>query len=160
MPKGVYNRNSEIDTRGEQVGQAVEVDISLVGEPELERSSIEVIENPLQKSYLDQLAFNEEFVDILIHPSNDPNSDPVVQVSVNGIGVAIPRNERVKVKRKYVEVLANAKNTSYTQDLSNPSVPNQYNKLHGSTALLFPFSVLRDDNPQGGIWLQTILAAA
>lgn len=106
-------------------------------------------------------AFMNEIVTIVLLPTTDPNAPPYATLSVNGERAIVPRNKKVDVKRKHLEVLARMKETRYTQNLN----PNQQGEitpdaLFASTGLVYPFTIVRDANERGGEWLANILAEA
>lgn len=100
-------------------------------------------------------AFMNEIVEIEIAPTTDENSPTHVLISVNGVNMPLMRGTPIKLKRKYVEVLARCNETKYkqpTRDMSNPEVGNQ---LMGNTALTYPFHV-NEDTPRGRAWLKAV----
>lgn len=104
-------------------------------------------------------AFMNELVEIEIAETTDENQPPHVLLNVNGVSMPILRGQPVRVKRKYVEVLARCKETKYkqpTRDMGNPEAGNQ---LIGATALTYPFQVLAD-SPKGTAWLRAVRAEA
>lgn len=118
------------------------------------------------KDCADLLAFYEEELDIVILDSPDPNPEPYVFVAVNGrgpmpgpIGLSpwCPRNRPLKMARKYVEVLAQAKPINYRTVETLDSEGYKTTVLRGTTALRYPFQVLRDPNPRGPRWLAEML---
>ena len=113
----------------------------------------------MPKGALEMEAFLNEPVTIVINPSQDPEDPKLVQVGVNGTSQFIPRGEPFTVKRKYVEVLARAKRTDFGQTLDE-RLGERMNHLHAMHSLRYPFSVVRDANPNGGAWLVGILAEA
>ncbi len=147
----------EFDTRDQQVGQSAALEISLEGDAEISRPSLEVIEGPSAGDKAARLAFLEEPVTIIVSESTDPNAEDPISVGINGRQVFIRRGEPVIVKRKYVEKLARAKRESFSQNLQNTD-PQRYNRLNMHTALIYPFTVIEDRNPAGHAWLRKILA--
>lgn len=101
-------------------------------------------------------AFMNEPVEIVLAESNNDNDAPVIVLNVNGVSMPIARGVPVKVKRKYVEVLARCKETKYRQPDRNMANPEGGNELVGATALSYPFEVLHDPNPKGGAWLRAV----
>lgn len=101
--------------------------------------------------------FANELVEINVHESTSENDLQFFMVNVNGINQPIARGQNQTIKRKYVEALARAKTTRYTQRTPNPSEPDRIETVP-HTALSYPFSVLHDPNPLGRPWLQNILA--
>ena len=105
--------------------------------------------------------FMHEPVTILIMSTTDANAPPYADVSVNGQKIVIRRNQKTTILRKHLEVLARMKETRWVQE-----VPEGWNgavgmeTLRGHSALVYPFTVLRDDNPLGGEWRERILAEA
>ncbi len=75
----------------------------------------------------------EEKVKILI-PATETDSEAVF-VSVNGVGMHIPRGKECEVKRKYVECLKNAVQTKYKQDPKT-------GEMREYEAPLYPFSLV------------------
>lgn len=104
-------------------------------------------------------AFMHEPVTIMIMATTDSNAAPYADVSVNGQKVVIRRNQKTVVLRKHLEVLARMRETRWVQgqDLVGPV---GMESLRGHTAHVYPFTVLKDDNPLGGEWLSHILAEA
>lgn len=113
---------------------------------------------------LKKLAFAEEMVTIMIHESSDPNAEKLVYLAVNGEGAGpnklpwVQRGVPIKIRRKFVERLARAKNENVgSVERVNPLGEREvvYPK---SQALKYPFSVIEDRNPNGAAWLQEVLA--
>ena len=102
-------------------------------------------------------AFMNELVLIYVHTDGTSGALEVVTPTVNGINQPIIRGRNQYVKRKYVEVLAWSKITTYRQDVADPSRPEniQMTPLANMTA---PFVVREDKNPKGRAWLEHILA--
>ena len=67
------------------------------------------------------------------------------------------RGVPMRVRRKYVEILARMKETKYSQVTRNPAAPDQIDMIarHG---LAYPFEMLSDENPRGRAWLSNVLA--
>ena len=108
-----------------------------------------------------QEAFMHEQVKVLIMATTDANAPPYADISVNGQKVVIRRNQPTVILRKHLEVLARMRETRWVQE-----VPEGWNgavgmeTLRGHSANVYPFTVLKDDNPKGGAWLEHILAEA
>lgn len=159
--------NSSIEAAEQQVGQDASLDISQGGslsdivrtDLKLESEVLTVGADGLDNSYAAQLAFMEEPVDVMVHESTDPNAEPLVDTYCNGTPQRFVRGQTQTVKRKFVEILARAKQTSIQTrtDITSDSVFNRVNK---HTALRYPFSVVSDSNPKGVAWLQSVLRAA
>lgn len=66
-----------------------------------------------QKNRLEQVnASGEEYVEVKLFKDNGKYKDPVF-VAVNGENCVIQRGERVKIKRKFAEVLDNSDRQDY-----------------------------------------------
>jgi len=103
-------------------------------------------------------AFANEILDIIVHSTNEEGSLDVITPSVNGVNQPIVRGRIQPVKRKYVEALARARITKYTQELGDQRDPASLRMVE-RTVLAYPFDVRRDPNPKGAAWLQGILAS-
>ena len=110
-------------------------------------------------SQVAQAAFMEEFLDVMIHESTDPNAESVIPVGVNGRMVWLLRGQPLQLRRKYVEVLARSKTTAYKTVKGRSYDGSDKVDLVGHTALTYPFSVISDKNPQGAAWLRSVLAS-
>lgn len=106
-------------------------------------------------------AFMHEKVTIMIMATTDANAPPYADVSVNGQKAVIRRNQKTVILRKHLEVLARMRETRWVQES-----PEGYTgavgmeSLRGHSANVYPFSVLKDDNPLGAAWLEHILSEA
>lgn len=148
-------RTRQIDAPNEYLGQANEFSINEIGSgaaPE-----IEVIDRVITDNKADRLKFMAEPVTVMVHESTDPNDVELVQVSVNGRTQFFIRGQPQQVKRCYVERLARAKKTAYSQNLDE-RLGEAMNNMRPHHALLYPFSVIEDRNPKGAAWLRGILA--
>lgn len=123
-------------------------------EIQLRSSVIESLPESTPKSYLDELCFLEEEVEIYLEPSTDPNNTGrLVTVSVNGIDEYFMRGEWKKTKRKYADALLNGKRQNwifgYKTGPDGSAVQTESSTQH----LEHPFQ-MRDQNPKGPAWLQ------
>lgn len=102
-------------------------------------------------------AFMNEMVEVMVHASTDENQSPHVILNCNGTNQPILRGVPMRVRRKYVEILARMKETKYSQITRNPGAPDQIDMIarHG---LAYPFEMLNDENPRGRAWLSNVLA--
>ena len=64
------------------------------------------------KKAAEQAAYMEEYVDVKLFKDNDKYKDDVF-VSVNGENCVIKRGERVRIKRKFAEVLDHSEHQDY-----------------------------------------------
>ena len=125
--------------------------------------------------YQAQLAFNEEPIEVRIERSSEKNAPRWVPCCVNGRGAevfdtvgkrwqilgALPLGVPCITRRKYIEVLAMAKQDSVdtrpptTTEILNGT--NEVNEVEITTTAKYPFSVIRDNNPAGGEWLNKLM---
>ena len=143
------------------LGKAPKKDVPTEGIARVETESVVSVTEVAgsNTSYLDELAFNEELVEIMVMPSSDENDPSLVTLSVNGVSQYVLAGEPIKIKRKFVEVLARAKGTKYRQivkrneggsgDVTNRMIPR--------VALRHNFTVISDANPKGAVWLRELL---
>lgn len=110
------------------------------------------------KKTLDSMAFMEEPVKIMVHESTDENAQPVVDVYCNGTPQRFVRGMEQVVKRKFVQILINARTTT-VRTRTGVEGGNVVNQLTRHTAVRYPFSVIEDRNPRGGAWLREALAS-
>ena len=150
---------SSVDSGDMQIGQDSPLELPEVGNS-INRN-IDVVDGPDAMDKAEMLAFMEEPVKIMVHTSADPNAEAVIQTGVNGRTQFFIRGMDQVVRRKYVECLARAKHTGFTQKTVNDlQTGNVTQKMIPHTALKYPFSVVQDDNRRGRDWLKQILAEA
>jgi len=101
-------------------------------------------------------AFMNEPVTIRLHETSDENLQQIATINCNGVNQPIARGVTTTVKRKFVEVLARMKETKYNQRMVNPSEPDRMEMIPRS-GLVYPFEVLKDENPKGREWISHIL---
>lgn len=154
--------NAVIDTTQEDVAQGSSRKLKARGDAResLEPALIEPAERVIDKGWAENMAFANEIVTVNVHESTEKNAEPIVEVFCDGIPQRFVRGQDQDVKRKFVEVLARARTTRYSQ-----RADNGHNFVEGSvfdphTAIRYPFSMVRDDNPRGRDWLKSILQAA
>lgn len=154
-------RTSAIDTPSEKVGQATYVDIPNAGsvrDLDLGEKGIEIVDGPSLGEYAAELAFMEEPVEIILHESTDQNAEPIVDLYCNGTPQRIVRGEPQTVKRKYVQILADARQTALTT-VTRLDGGNVVNRISKHSALRYPFSIQADRNPNGRAWIKKVLAS-
>ena len=111
---------------------------------------------PTIDDYARELAFMEEVVEVLVHESTEENPDLIVDVYCNGVPQRFIRGIPVKVKRKFVEILSNARTERMKTNVVREG-DNVYNRINKHTALRYPFQ-MTDTNPRGQAWLRGLLA--
>ena len=100
--------------------------------------------------------FMDEIVIVKLHKTTDKNASSHVILSCNGMTQPVFRGVPTPLKRKYVEILARMVESTYEQH-THPVEMERY-EMQETTALAYPFEVIRDDNPIGREWLDHILA--
>jgi hypothetical protein len=169
--KKKLKRLSELDSRSVDIPQKERIVLPPITESVEREETIVLPEAPLVTADIDKLAFAEEPITILIHRSGERFAPRCTDyIGVNGKGAEmlfkngwvsigyLPRGQAIVTKRKYVEVLARAKqdnvNANYTR--TNES-EEPVNFVDRSTVSLCAFSVIKDENPLGAEWLSQIL---
>lgn len=164
MPRGIPKKK-EISSEDNGVGQLPSLDIPMTGPlADMIRTDQEIItvDGPAIGEYAARLAFNEELVDVVVHESTNPNDQVMFDVYCNGVPQWFKRGEVQTVKRKYVAILAQARQTAIaTHVLAQGGYEGDaVNRIDKHTAVRYPFSVVRDANPKGSDWLRQVLASA
>ena len=151
----------QIDTRDHKAGQDTQLDLDdqgLIDRPDLE---VQKIDGPNAMAYADELAFMEEPVEIMVAESTDRNAENPIFVSCNGRNQFFIRGQVQTVKRKFVEILARAKQTDVqTKVIQHSAGDEPINRILKHSSLKYPFQVIRDSNPKGIEWLKRTLAEA
>ena len=146
------------DTREMDITEEKERTMSPVGDAvdALSSREIEVIDS-FNDEKMKELAFMEELVTIRVHDTTDESQVPVPAVWNDGRAQYFIRGEEQTVKRKYVERLARAKITRFSQRKEYDDDGNEIYVQVPHTALIYPFEVIKDDNPRGAQWLRDIV---
>jgi len=149
----------DIDAQS-MVGKGAAKIIPATGKAEVISESELVVTTNLEKNYADQLAFLEEPVEIMVAEPQDEKESSLVQLFVQGRSQMIIPGQPIIIKRKYLEVLARAKQIRYKpvvkiNDLTGAPV----NMMIPRLVLRYNFSVIQDKNPKGAEWLRRILAS-
>lgn len=149
-----------------QIGQKGPVDLEGPRE-----QIITALETPFNDEMATQLAFNEEPIEILIHPSSEKDAPLVIDCWVNGKGAEVfmngawhalgwlPVNKRVITRRKYVELLLKCKVDTIHTDVEDATVENPSNRINRVTSSKCLLQILHDKNPKGGEWMRSVMAS-
>ena len=81
----------------------------------LDAAEVQPVDRVVSKDKLEALQFNEDILTVMVHETTNPIDDPMPEVWNDGKVQRFQRGVEMQVKRKYVEVLARAKKTTYTQ---------------------------------------------
>ncbi len=109
----------------------------------------------MKKSYMSDLAFNEEIVEITIAEDNSEFPVDPVWVSCNGREKFIYRGEPTKIQRKFVECLCNPMVRISTKQKKN-SLGEDETEIQQHRSLQYPFQIV-DPNPKGKAWLRALM---
>ncbi len=110
---------------------------------------------------MELLRFMEGVVTVIVHDTTDDTQVPYPPVYNDGKAQYFIRGQEQEVKRKYVEVLARAKQTKFTQNQERDFRGDLYYRNIGHTALVYPFTMLVDPSgtgpgSKGYQWLKAI----
>ena len=148
----------ELDASQMPVGQMADV-LTPKGEVHISGSVDGVGEMP-KDSYLDELRFMEEMVEIFVHESTDQNADNPVPLGNNGIYVFVDRGVPTKLKRKFVDAMIVKSTRITTPEYINGAGERAF-KINQTSALKYPFSMISDPSPKRGTaWLRRRIAEA
>ncbi len=95
-----------------------------------------IADKPLNKDYLDELAFQEEPVEIILNPSTEKNAPTAFPVWVNGM---------------------RAKLDMVTTQHEDANVERPHNRINRATSAVHSYSILEDKNPKGRAWAQEMI---
>lgn len=110
------------------------------------------------KKLIDDEAFMNEMVEVVVHESTREDEPNHIVLSVNGRNMPVIRGVPTRMRRMYVEVLARMKETRYSQKQDAVQLDNI--QFIPRTALVYPFTVTVDSNDRGRAWLQNVIAEA
>lgn len=120
-------------------------------------ASIEAIDKPLNNDYLNELAFMEEEIEIVVNESADQNAENPVTVGNNGQFKQFFRGIPTIAKRKFVDCLIVKSSRVETPKIRNGAGEDAF-AIRQYSAHKYPFMVVRDKNPKGVEWLRRRLA--
>jgi urocanate hydratase len=150
----------KIDTRDMEVGQPSAV-ILKDGVLASGGMTIEPVDKPVNKEYLDELAFMEEEIEVMVMETSDDNAENPVTVGCNGQFVQFFRGQPTTAKRKFVNSLIVKSGRVHTPEIQVQGVKGGVERsftIRRQDAQKYPFSVIQDRNPKGVEWLRQRLA--
>lgn len=106
-----------------------------------------------------ELAFNEEIIEVMVHESTDENAENPIFTSCNGVPQYFYRGLPQQVRRKYVAILASCKEHNITTPEYTQNDGSRATAIRRTSSLKYPFSVIHDPNPRGPDWLRSLLKA-
>lgn len=128
-----------------------------------------LVDKPFNKDYLDELAFQEEPVKIILNPSAEKNAPTAFPVWVNGKGAEVFQNGQwmeigylpvgrpLIIKRKYLEVIIRTKLDAVTTVHDDATVERPRNEIRRATSSVHSYSIIEDKNPKGAAWAQEMI---
>jgi len=108
----------------------------------------------------DELKFNEEFVEVMVHETTDKNAEDPVFTACNGVTQYFFRGQVQQVRRKYLAILASCKEHAIKTVEYTQADGSRATKIVRTSSLKYPFSVISDPNPRGAPWLRALLSSA
>jgi len=171
-PRKAVRIKRELDTREFKPNQRAALKMPAITEEIVRDSNIVLAEGPLPKNQLDELAFNEQPIKILIHKGGEKSQGRATDyIAINSIPGEIlfkngwvpmgyfPRGISFYTKRKYVTVLARAKKDSIETNVIQRDNEDPENFVERSTTSALSFSVLEDKDPRGAEWIELLVRA-
>lgn len=158
-----------LHTSDVKIDQSPVIDLAKVDtSPDRAPEIIKTEGGAMNTDYLDELAFNEEPVTIVIEQNSEKNSPGAYYVANNGKGAEVlengrwferkwlPVNQQLTIKRKCVAILLGAKTTRVETVVPNAG-DSDMDKFPGGKLMRFTsgvcsFSIIEDRNPKGAEW--------
>lgn len=164
-------RASEFDSRSVKIEQKASIEQPPIDQPMERPSTIVQVDKTISELDVAKIQFSEDPVKILIHRNPDPKFSPgcTDYIAVNGTPAEIlfkngwvrmgylPRGVSFYTKRKYVEVLARAKQDAIHTNVVERDNEEPQNFTERVTTSVMAFSVLEDKNPAGAAWLEELI---
>jgi hypothetical protein len=112
------------------------------------------------KKQFDELKFNEDVLEVMLHESTDSNAENPVFTACNGVTQYFYRGQVQQVRRKFVAILAACKEHAIsTPEYTQPDGARS-TKIVRRSSLKYPFSVISDPaGKRGAEWLKSLLHA-
>ena len=158
-------RPRQIESEDFPVHQPPEIDASdLNFDPATRKPEVIVMDAATAREiangdYLAELAFAEEFMTIFLYRGQEEFAPDQYTFGVNGRQVDVPVETPVRVRRKYVEVIARSQpykmRTVVIKPPENAENGQILNKWLRNQSAAYPFHVVEDKNPRGALWLES-----
>jgi hypothetical protein len=108
--------------------------------------------------YLDELAFMNEEIEIILNRGREKHAPEFEQFGVNGRIIWIKAGVPTRIKRCYLEVMARSQPVDIrTHSGEDQSDALTFNRVERTQSAGFSFSVLKDPNPKGAAWLAKVI---
>jgi len=113
-----------------------------------------------KEKHRQDLAFNEEMIEVEVAAQSSEADDPVFPVSVNGKTFVFIRGAVQQVKRYFVEQAMRSKVRScQSVKTRNPDSEERYEQ-HTSMRTRFPLQILHDPSPRAAAWRTQVMRQA
>ena len=124
----------------------------------------------VDQDYLNELAFYEEPVTIIINPSTHKHAATIFENWSDGQGAEmlirdkwvvirdLPVGKPITIKRKIVEQIIRARVMGVQTVHEEPPVPSPRNEIQRTSSHVHSFSILRDNSPRSQEWLEMAYA--
>lgn len=120
-------KNPTMDEVQEQVRQMLEMAKAEAAKIVAQAKESVGVDPQLEEKRKADLARGEEYVEVKLFKDNGRYKDPVF-VAVNGENCVIERGVRVKIKRKFAEVLDNSDNQDYETSRLMDAKSEEFNR--------------------------------
>ena len=113
------------------------------------------------KKQFDELKFNEDVLEVMVHESTDTNAENPIFTACNGVPQYFYRGVPQQVKRKYVAILAACKEHAISTPEYTQGDGARATRIARTASLKYPFSVISDPaGKRGADWLRSLLRSA
>ena len=109
------------------------------------------------QQWMDDMAFANEMVTVMVHESTDKMANPFPEVWVNGRVQRFVRGHERQVRRCFVEKLARMKKTTYDNQKAKDVDGEDVYRYPAHTANEYPFVII-NPTARDAEWLKGILA--
>ncbi len=120
---------------------------------------IETVGEPINSAFMEEIAFMEDPITVIVAETTDKNAEKVVPVGNNGKFMFFTRGIPKTCARKFVDSLIVKATTVSTEEVLAGANERSF-VIRGASALKYPFTIVEDKNPKGIEWLRQRLAIA
>ena len=124
----------------------------------LDENIIQIVgERVMDSEKMQMMAFMNEPVTVRVATTGDKQAEQIFELTIHGKTEVFKRGETKTVPRNFAALLLRLKTTNYVQrEVMSADGARQY--VHDPvTALKYDFSMVRDDNPLGKSWMESLL---
>lgn len=138
------------------------IDLALDADLDEQRvDKIETVNDMPDTAYADELAFAEDILTVVLHKGRERFAPDFVPVGCNDERMRwYPVNTEVKMKRKYVEILARSSQMDVRTrsfKIEEDEAANTVNEVVRSLSSLYPLTVVHDPSPKGRAWFEIVM---